>query len=197
MNDAWDQRIARWMVKPLIGTWVTPNHLTTMRLLTGLISVAGFTIGDYFWSNIAALGFSMSNLIDHTDGELARMSGQTSEWGHYYDLGCDAIIHILLFVCIGIGLTANMQSGRGIVLGFIAGVSVTSIFWFRMKIEELQGKLSVQQPRWVGFEMEDVMYLIPLVTLFDGLKLFLVLGATTSPWVAIFFGWKYFYPAKN
>ena len=193
MASAWDQRIARWMIRPIIGTWVTPNHLTTVRLLVGLIAVAGFTTGDYLWSNLAALGFVISNLIDHADGELARLSGQSSEWGHYYDLVCDAIIHSLLFVFIGIGLSSKFpQQNDAFSLGFIVAVSVGLIFWYRMKIENSTGKLSVKQPCWAGFEVEDVLYLIPLVTLFGGLKLFLVMAAVVSPWVTIYFGWQYF-----
>ena len=192
MNKTWDQRIARRMVRPLTNTRVTPNHLTTLRLLVGLIAVSGFTIGDYLWSNLAALGFAVSSLLDHTDGELARMTGQTSAWGHYYDLASDALVHILLFVCIGIGLQRQMPGGGVLPMGFLAGISVWSIFWFRMKIEDSKGKGAVQQPHITSFEMEDVLYLLPFVTLLDGLKLFLVLAAIVSPGVAIIFGWQYF-----
>ena len=192
MNENWDQRIARQMVRPLVNTWVTPNHLTTLRFFIGLISVAGFTSGDYLYSNVAALGFAVSNLLDHTDGELARMTGQTSTLGHYYDLASDAVIHILLFVCIGVGLQQQMSDGGAIPMGFLSGISVWSIFWFRMKIENIEGKDAIKQPNFAGFEMEDVLYLLPIVTLLDGLKLFLILSTTVSPWVAILFGWQYF-----
>ena len=191
MNEALDQRIARWMVRPLVNTSVTANHLTTLRLLVGLIAVAGFTAGDYIWSNLAALGFGLSNLLDHTDGELARMKGQTSKWGHYYDLTADATIHILLFICIGIGLKQQILGGETILMGLLAGISVWSIFWFRMKIEDQEGKKAVQQPKVAGFEMEDILYFLPLITLIDGLKLFLALASTVAPCIAIFFGCQY------
>jgi len=32
----WDARAARWLVTPLVPTRVTPNHLTTLRLLIGV-----------------------------------------------------------------------------------------------------------------------------------------------------------------
>jgi len=41
--DSWTHRLARWMVRPLAGGPVTPNHLTTLRLLTALAACAAFT----------------------------------------------------------------------------------------------------------------------------------------------------------
>ena len=51
----WDARLARRLVAPLIHSWVTPNYLTTLRLLVGLAAAAAFVPGSYGWSNIAAL----------------------------------------------------------------------------------------------------------------------------------------------
>src|ERR1700712_3545792 len=73
----WDARLARRLVAPLKDTRVTPNHLTTGRLLVGIGAAFAFTPGTYGWSNIAALLLMLSNFLDHTDGELARLSGKT------------------------------------------------------------------------------------------------------------------------
>src|SRR3984885_12248662 len=102
----WDARLARYLVAPLIDSRVTPNHLTTVRLLIGLAAAAGFIPGTYGWSNLAALLLVLSNFADHTDGELARMSGKTSRRGHIYDLVSDAAVTILLFLAMGIGIGA-------------------------------------------------------------------------------------------
>ena len=56
----------------------------------------------------------MSNFLDHTDGELARMSGKSSRLGHLYDLASDAAVTILLFMAIGIGVGTS----AGAPLGF-------------------------------------------------------------------------------
>ena len=105
----WDARLARRLVTPLKDSWVTPNHLTTVRLLVGLAAAAAFVPGTYGWSNIAALLLILSNFLDHTDGELARISGKTSRIGHLYDLASDAAVTILLFVAIGVGVAATRR----------------------------------------------------------------------------------------
>jgi len=74
-------------------------------------------------------------------------------------------------------------------LGAIAGVAVALIFFLRMRIEEMVGKAGNAQSFLAGFETEDVLYLLPLVTLFEGSMPFLVAAAIGAPlfalWVAI------------
>src|ERR1700683_867295 len=103
----WDARLARRLVTPLKNSWVTPNHLTSIRLGVGLAAAAAFLPGTYGWSNLAALLLVLSNFLDHTDGELARMTGKTSRIGHLYDIASDAVVTILLFIAIGIGVGAR------------------------------------------------------------------------------------------
>ena len=47
----WDARLARRLVAPLRDSWITPNHLTTVRLAVGLVGAAAFTPGTYGWAN--------------------------------------------------------------------------------------------------------------------------------------------------
>ena len=72
----WDARLARRLVTPLKDSRATPNHLTTVRLAVGLAAAAAFLPGTYGWTNIGALLMVLSNFLDHTDGELARISGR-------------------------------------------------------------------------------------------------------------------------
>jgi archaetidylinositol phosphate synthase len=184
----WDARLARRLVTPLKDSRATPNHLTTVRLAVGIAAAAAFLPGTYGWVNIGALLLILSNFLDHTDGELARISGKSSRIGHIYDLASDSVVTILLFLAIGIGVGARVGSLLQLppaVLGLVAGSAVASIFYLRMRIEELAGKSASKQGALAGFETEDVLYLLPLVTLFNGLTNFLVAAAIGAPLFAI------------
>src|SRR5580658_8193534 len=184
----WDARLARRLVEPLKDSWVTPNHLTTIRLGVGLAAAAAFLPGTYGWSNVAALLLIVSNFLDHTDGELARISGKSSRIGHLYDLASDAAVTILLFVAMGAGLAAERGLLLGlppVVLGTAAGVAIALIFWLRMQIEELGGKAASRQASMGGFETEDVLYLLPLVTLCNGVVPFLIAASIGAPLFAV------------
>lgn len=187
----WDARLARWLITPLAQTRVTPNHLTTVRLIVGLAGVALLAKGSYGASNLGALLFVLSNLIDHTDGELARLTGKGSRAGHFYDLACDALIHVLLFAAIGYGLRNGGLGAWAPPLGLLAGIAVALIFYLRMAIEERLGKAGSRLPSFAGFEIEDILYLLPLVTLAGGLQPLLVAAAVGAPLFAIWVVWDF------
>jgi phosphatidylglycerophosphate synthase len=187
----WDARLARRIVTPLLGTPVTPNHLTTLRLLIGIAGAYYLSIGSFWPCSLGAVLIALSNFIDHTDGELARISGKSSKIGHFYDLACDSLVTVLLFV--GLGFYVGVHHPFLIVpaewLGGIAGVAVALIFFLRMRIESMAGKSGTKQASMAGFETEDVLYLLPLVTLLNGMTPLLVAASIGAPvfaaWVVV------------
>jgi phosphatidylglycerophosphate synthase len=183
----WDGRFARWLVTPLRDTWVTPNQLTSLRLAIGVAGAACLAHGGYAWANAGTFLIALSNFVDHTDGELARISGKTSRIGHFYDLASDAVVTVLLFVCLGAGLAARGETMTvpPVALGLVAGVAVALIFFLRMRIESIGGKSASKQSFAAGFETEDVLYLLPLVTLFNAPAPFLVAAAIGAPLFAL------------
>lgn len=190
----WDARLARRLVIPLKDSWVTPNLLTTVRLSVGLAAAAAFSLGTYGWSNLAALLLALSNFLDHTDGELARISGKSSRFGHVYDLASDAVVTILLFVAMGAGVGVKrglVLDVPPIILGTAAGVAIALIFWLRMRIEDLCGKAASRQASMGGFETEDVLYLLPLVTVCNGETPVLAAAAVGAPLFAVWVVFDY------
>ncbi|WP_244814015.1 CDP-alcohol phosphatidyltransferase family protein [Caballeronia sp. Lep1P3] len=184
----WDARLARRLVTPLVGTPITPNHLTTVRLAIGLAGAYYLSLGEFWLCTVGALLIALSNFVDHTDGELARISGQSSKIGHFYDLASDALVTVLLFAGIGFYVAAHHPSFAAAAqwLGGIAGVAVALIFFLRMRIESMVGKSGTKQASMGGFETEDVLYLLPLVTVLNGMTPFLVAAAIGAPLFALY-----------
>jgi len=150
MHDKpWDARLAAALVRPFLHLpQVHPNHFTTLRLLIGLAGTLAFASGE--WPNLAAWLVVLSNFLDHTDGEYARMSGKTSRFGHVYDLVSDALITVGLFAGIGVGLAADDHSTFEMLLGLLAGGAVAIIFHLRNQMESALGKSATRQPRWAN-----------------------------------------------
>ena len=184
----WDARLAYQLVYPFRNTALTPNHLTTVRLLFGVAACLAFSLDGYFWTNIGAGLFCLSNFFDHTDGEFARITGKISQSGHKYDLICDAVVNVLLFLGIGIGLRHTELGIYAIFMGSLAGIAVAGIFHMRHEIEQSVGKERARQPNIGVMEAEDVLYLLPLISLTGQLAPFLIVAATGAP---LFSLWVY------
>lgn len=180
----WDARLAAWLVRPwLHSPRVMPNHFTALRLAVGLAGAWCFASGR--WPNAGALLIVLSNFLDHTDGELARLGNKGSRFGHYFDLASDAIVTIGLFAGIGIGLSHGPLGNWAAILGLVAGLAVAAIFHMRNQIENQHGKSATSQAQFAGFEAEDVLYLLPLVSFFDLLPWFLYAAAVGAPAAAL------------
>jgi archaetidylinositol phosphate synthase len=187
-SPPWDARLARRLVRPLQYSRITPNYLTTVRLGFGIAAAGALMRGSYGWMNLGALLLVVSNFLDHTDGELARMSGKTSRIGHWYDLATDAAVTILLFTAIGVGVSTRSSRVLQLspqALGTAAGVAIALIFFLRTRIEALAGKAASKQASLGGFETEDVLYLLPLVMLCNGAVALLIAAAIGAPLFAI------------
>ena len=181
----WDAQLAYKLIYPLRNSWVTPNHLTFVRLLFGVFAAVGFAAGNYFWANIGAICFVISNFMDHTDGELARLTGKMSKKGHYFDLASDAIVNIILFVGIGIGLIQSSLGFWAIPMGLVSGLAIAAIFYMRNEIEKSVGKSAARQPNVGIIEAEDVLYFLPVISLMEWLVPCLTLATIGAPAFAL------------
>lgn len=150
------------MVRPLLRSRVTPNHLTTARLLTGLAAAAAFTLTEEHWIRAGAVLFVISMLLDRADGELARLSGTSSRFGQLYDIVTDAICNTAALVGIGIGLSGGSLGGLAVIMGLVAGLSVAFIFHLIFRIEQELGPGRGAFEGFAGFDADDSTVLIPI-----------------------------------
>lgn len=185
-NDTWTHRLARGVVRPMIGTGITPNHLTTVRLLTGLggcLCLAidprpiGFGHGLAFWGGLL---WVLSAFLDRADGELARIGDMMSPGGHRYDYLVDNSINCLFFLSIGIGLrhTTLFHHHLGdwaIMLGVLASVAMFLCNWMSERYEERVPNERIIAGAW-GFHADDALYLLGPAAWF-GLLVPILIGA--------------------
>ena len=176
-NSPYDQRIARVLVRPLARLGATPNQVTAVSLLLALGAGALFAVGGAPAIHWAAGLFVLARLLDHCDGELARLTGTTSRFGYYFDYVTGGLSHAALFAGIGWGLAAGPLGGWALALG-LAGCAA-SLFAMGLNLD-LDRQLglgegeAVGYPGWAGFELEDGIYLLAPVTWLGWLEPFFV-----------------------
>jgi phosphatidylglycerophosphate synthase len=178
VGDSWTHKIARVCILPLINTGVTPNHLTALRLTTGVIACSFFAVGDRNWDIWGGWLWIISAFLDRADGELARNSNKISSSGHKFDMFADIIVTSLFFIGTGIGLRYTEFGNITIIAGLIGSIGVFAAEYFAEAIDQINkdtGK-KAYSGLW-GFDFDDILYLFaPVVWL--GWQLPFVLGAS-------------------
>jgi len=175
-HTSWTHRLSRVLVRPLIGTRVTPNDLTTGRLVTGLAACGAFMVGNATWDIWGGLLWLASCLLDRADGELARMTGTTSASGHRYDFFCDVGVNGLFFLAVGIGLRNSDLGAWAVALGVLAGLSVAAASVLSEVLERAAPGSDKAYAGILGFDFDDVLYLLGPAAWF-GLFPYLLIGA--------------------
>lgn len=182
VTKPWDSRLANLLVRPLCRTSVHPNHLTTVNFAIGLGAAASYAWGS---QNLGAALYVVSAVLDHGDGELARMTGKTSAFGAAYDRATDLIVKIALFAGMGFGFRHGWLGGWAILAGLSAGVAFVTIFLLRTELSRRDPTAAVTQPAAGGFEIEDILYVIAPLTWAGALLPFVLAAAVGAPLFAL------------
>lgn len=178
VGDSWTHKIARVCILPLVDSPITPNHLTVVRLLSGIAACSCFAVGQWEFDLWGGWLWLFSAFLDRADGELARVSGKTSAWGHKLDYVADVTVTALFFVGAGAGLRHGWLGDWAILCGLLGGAGVVAAEILAEKIDQLQKDTGEKAyPGFAGFDFDDVLYLFgPLVWL--GWHMPVIVGAT-------------------
>ncbi len=186
---AYDQRLARWVARHLARTAISPNMVTLAGMIMGLCAAWLFARGDATAANWGAALFMAAAWTDHLDGELARASGKTSRFGHYFDHVAMVTTYVTLFVGMGLGLESRGMGGAAVYLGIASGVAVGAIFGTRLWLANRLGSEAIVMTPVAGFEVEDILYVVGPITWFGLLDYFLIAAGIGAPLFLIWTAW--------
>ena len=180
-----DQRIARILVRPLTHTSVRPNHITALTLCLVIFAGILFSFNDAIFNHWAAGIFVIARFLDHFDGELARLQGTQSKFGYYFDYIVGGVGYAALFLGLGLGHWQGELGILALILGLCGAASAIISLFINLQIDKEMDKLStgtaIGYPSFLGFELEDGIYLLAPITWFGFLEPFFIaagVGAT-------------------
>jgi phosphatidylglycerophosphate synthase len=99
-----NRKVSRWFTRLFLTMGLSPNSITILAGLIGLVAAAGFGMGTYSAGIVAALLFQLAAVIDCCDGEVARLTFTESPFGAWLDIVLDNIVHMAIFAGIAVGL---------------------------------------------------------------------------------------------
>lgn len=207
-----NRKISRWFTRLFLAMGLSPNSITILAGLVGLLAATGFGIGTYSAGIVAALLFQLAAVIDCCDGEVARLTFTESPFGAWLDVVLDNIVHMAIFAGIAVGLyTTHMGQADDwvpLVLGVAAVFGNGLSFLLAQKAHKIKAANGWRTPAhaaWadvmlknvasrdfsaalLGFALFDQLYWFLLFAaagtlLFAGTVAWIIRpSAVTSPW---------------
>jgi len=130
------RRFSIHLTRLLAPTPLTPNQITFVSFAIGLASLYVFSLPGYWNKILGALLLAIATIVDHTDGEIARLKFQTSPFGAKLDMWLDQVLYTFLMLAVGIGVAKDLGDavyvwlGAACAFGSFMGCLYTSINQF-------------------------------------------------------------------
>ncbi len=180
---------------------LSPNAVTGVSILLGLIAAAAFAVGNYPAALVGALLLQLSAIVDCSDGDVARLTLSESESGAKLDIMGDNVVHMAIFGGIAWGLFLE-QASDGIswvplVLGAAAIVGTGLSLLFVRRAEALSHRLGGRDGRQAAvldFILDsvanrDFTLIVLILALLGRLEWFLWLAAVGAQVLWIVLAW--------
>jgi phosphatidylglycerophosphate synthase len=117
--------LAFLLVITIYNTKIKPDHLTLAAMIMGIIGGCFYSFGTKSTCVIGAVFYILFNILDCSDGQLARIKKNGSSIGRLLDGIADYIAAIAVYVGIAIGYSGNpYQPSSMILLTLLAGLSI-------------------------------------------------------------------------
>jgi phosphatidylglycerophosphate synthase len=185
LDRAAHRRLSRWVSRAAVAAGVGPNPITVASGVVGLAAAGAFAHGGAGTAVTGLLLYVVAVVLDHADGEVARLTLGESRLGEWLDLVVDTVVHGAMVTALGVG--AARVTGAGLTAGLIgaAGVVVSGLLAKRFPPAPGRGLLDDLSSRDGFYSMLAAFVLVRLAapSLLPALMIFVATGAHAY-WVA-------------
>jgi phosphatidylglycerophosphate synthase len=115
------RRASRLLTRRLARTWLTPNQVSLASLAVGLGAIWCFWNASPGSAALGVVLYAIACVVDHADGELARLTFQESHAGALLDWAIDTVIHSTLILAMGVTAGGALM----VAAGLLGAVGVT------------------------------------------------------------------------
>jgi phosphatidylglycerophosphate synthase len=124
LDTALHRRLSKPLTRAALALGIGPNPITISSGLVGLVAAAAFADGSVPSVVAGLVIYFVAVVLDHADGEVARLTLRESLVGEWLDIGLDTLVHTTL--ALALGLAASRVTGEGMVAGCAAAVGVVA-----------------------------------------------------------------------
>ncbi len=116
VDTYFNRKLSRPITRWLLQTPLSPNHITVLSGVVGVLGALCFLPGGYWGPVLGALLLQFSVVLDCCDGEVARVKFMESPLGDWLDIVCDTVVHIAIFFGMGVAVWRNGATGHALAL---------------------------------------------------------------------------------
>lgn len=102
LDTVMHRRLSRPVSRLAVAVGLPANVITMASLLVGLLAAASFWPATPGWAVVGLLLYAAAVVLDHADGEVARLTFSESRFGARLDVVADTIVHAGLMLVLGI-----------------------------------------------------------------------------------------------
>jgi phosphatidylglycerophosphate synthase len=124
LDRALHRRLSRYVTRAALALRITPNQISVASLLVGLVAAWCFWNGSAVAALAGLVVYVAAVVLDHADGEVARLALAESRLGEWLDILVDTIVHASLVIAMGV--TAQTVAGSGVTLGVTGALGVVA-----------------------------------------------------------------------
>jgi phosphatidylglycerophosphate synthase len=129
VDKYFNRKLSGALTKLFLRMGLSPNAITIVSMVIGLMSAACFVLGTYTAGIIGALLFQFSAIVDCCDGEVARLTFTESPFGAQLDITADNVVHMAIFAGIAWAEYAGHGGWLSLALGLCAVTGVAGSQW--------------------------------------------------------------------
>jgi len=140
VDTYFNRKLSRSLTHWLLQTSLSPNQITMLSCMVGMLGTLCFLPGGYWGPLCGALFLQFSVVLDCCDGEVARVKFMESPLGDWLDIVCDTAVHIAIFLGMGVTVWRNGETDHALALaGVLAlgGVLAFPLVTLAEKTEDL------------------------------------------------------------
>jgi phosphatidylglycerophosphate synthase len=120
LDTLFHRRLSHPVSRLAVRWGIAPNAVTLASFVVGLVAVWCFWEASPGRALAGLVLYAAAVVLDHADGEVARLALKESSSGAWLDVVGDTAIHALLLVALGV--TAQRAAGGGAVAGVVAAL---------------------------------------------------------------------------
>lgn len=119
--------VSRYLTRAAVALGLSPNVISLSSLALGLFAVSCLAQATVIGALVAIAMYFAAAVVDHVDGEVARLTYADSKLGEWLDVAVDTVVHAAMAMAMGVVAESVAGTGRFVAVLMAAGFAMSAL----------------------------------------------------------------------